>query len=62
MKNIDSTGLINVLIGVVTFGFVLDDRVAAVLDLDACHAVEHFVVRDVDVVAHADVDRRIGNL
>ena len=47
---------------VVVHVVVLDDRVAAVLDLDAGDAVEHFVVRDVDVVAHADVDRRVGDL
>ena len=40
---------------------MLDDRVAAVLDLDAGDAVEHVVVCDQDVVAHADVDGRVGD-
>ena len=31
-------------------------------DLDAGDAVEDFIVRDVDVVAHADIDRRVRDL
>ena len=46
---------------VVVHVVVLDDGVATVLDLDAGDAFEHVVVRDVDVVAHADIDRGVGD-
>ena len=32
---------------------------AAVLDLDAGDAIEHLIVADIDVVAHADINRGI---